>query len=385
MVIHVGLGQPLTARSYYSEYLKHFGKASLEAWRKEISAAVVTTGIAWWLTRHNPDALENAVSIIEANLIWFSFFVIWYLVRTPLHLHQLHYERAGSRPISAFYAVIGVFLLVVMVGGILFSIIKPRLDPAIRFGFGAPAIPIDRVVNQAQPTTRPVGHEIPKSAPAGAPGNVTQQPPPAAVSQPALATQLDRVIQTDRNLTPDDRNRLSSDVYEYSQILDNGTTLGGKVYTEFGKINQDLQSTALVTTVDDHIATLRAIIPLANSYYRNLEQAITKGQYFQDQTNYIFGDNPFNLGPNSVINATQALADFLSNWSRASNRKEMLTLVPTGQNDAAQYMQHYSQWIQGCRQRLEQVKQSLQPNGVVQPIPSGTVAPATGMFTMKHD
>jgi hypothetical protein len=99
MVIYIP--QPLTAGSYYLEYLKRFGKESLEAWRKEISAAVVTTAIAWWLTRHNPDALENAISIIEANLIWFPFFVIWYLIRTPLHLHRHHYERAGSNPISS--------------------------------------------------------------------------------------------------------------------------------------------------------------------------------------------------------------------------------------------------------------------------------------------
>jgi len=39
-----------------------------------------------------------------------------------------------------------------------------------------------------------------------------------------------------------------------------------------------------------------------------------------------------------------------------------------------------AQSLRECGLRLEQVKQSIQPNGVVQPIPTNAVAPATTMF-----
>jgi hypothetical protein len=165
--------------------------------------------------------------------------------------------------------------------------------------------------------------------------------------------------------------------------LDSGQALGGKVYTELGKINKDQQSGALATNVDEHIKTLHEIKPLGLAYYKSLEQAIDKWKYYGDQTDYIFGDNPYNLGPNAVLNATEGFADFLSDWSRAANRKEILPLVSSGATEANEYMKRYSQWLQGSRQRLLQVKQSIQPNGVVQPLPLPTPAPATGMFTMK--
>jgi hypothetical protein len=236
------------------------------------------------------------------------------------------------------------------------------------------------------------GHESGKPLPFVPPITAVQQPAQStpvqtapAAAQPAPVTQLDRVVQTDRNLTPGDRNRLSDALFDYAQFLEQGSTLGYRVNTELGKLSQDRSSGALAKNVDEHVKTLPEIGAAGMGYQKTFYQVRDKWKYYPDQTDYIFGENPDNLGPNALINTASGLEYFLADWSKAANREQALNLISTPLNDGTQSLSHYFQWVRESQQRLNQVKQSIQPNGVIQPIPSSTPAPATGMFTLKHD
>lgn len=228
---------------------------------------------------------------------------------------------------------------------------------------------------QSASTERPQAPGQPLSQPS------TQQSPQMNQGV-APATQLDRLIQTDRNLTPGDRDRLSNALYEYSQFLEQGRTLGYTLNTEFGKLNQDRQSGVLARNVDEHIKSLREMDAPAWAYFHAFDQIQAKWKYYQDQTTYLFGDNPYNLGPGALINAIEGMANHLSDWSKITNRDQqaILNIEAARQTDLEQALRKYFDWINGCQQRLDQIRQSIQLNGIVRPIPNQTPAPAPAMF-----
>ena len=203
------------------------------------------------------------------------------------------------------------------------------------------------------------------------------------VSQNAVPqTQLERLVQTDRNLTAGDRERLSNAIFEYAQFLDQGMSLGYKLNGEIGKIGQDRADGSLAKNYDEHIKHLRDISTLGWAYSKNFRQIRDKWNYYSDQTDYIFGVNPDNLGPSALINGAEGLANYLNSWSKipTKDQVDILNLVAIQQNESMQYCYRVIHWAQDSQQRLNQVKQSIQPNGVVQPIQSQTPAPAVGMF-----
>lgn len=244
------------------------------------------------------------------------------------------------------------------------------------------------------PAPKPKGTAPPasksESAPAQSPqqaehqssGSSARQGPPMG-SGAAPVTQLDRLVETDRNLTPGDRDRLSNALYEYNEFLEQGRTLGYTLSNEFVKLSQDRQSGALASNVAEHIKSIRAMDAPAWAYYHSFDRIQAKWKYYQEQTAYLFGDNPYNLGPNALINAIEGIANHLTDWSTIPDKSQrpILNIEAAQQNDFEQGLREYFDWITGCQQRLEQIRQSIQPNGVVRPIPSRTPATAPAMFT----
>ena len=210
----------------------------------------------------------------------------------------------------------------------------------------------------------------------------SQTPPQAALSSPP-ATFLDRVVQENRGLTPDDRNRLSTELYECDQFIKQSQAVGYKLNTEFGKLSNDRQSGALAKNVDDHIKFLRDLDESAWSQYHGLQRLQEKWQYFPDQTEYVFGDNPFNAGEGLLVNAVEGMSGSLTSWSKISNRdqQEILNIEAQQQADFEKDLRQFFDWANGTLQRIKQMRQSLDPNGVVQPIPTKTAAPAPAMFS----
>jgi hypothetical protein len=209
-------------------------------------------------------------------------------------------------------------------------------------------------------------------------------PPQVAQSGPP-ATFLDRVVQENRSLTRDDRNRLSTELYECDQFIKQSQAVGYKLNQEFGKLNNDQQSGALAKNVDEHIKALRDLGIPAMDQYHGLQRLQEKWQYFPNQTEYVFGDNPYNEGLGLLANATEGMANALTSWSKIANRdqRDILNIEAQQQVDFEKNLRQFFDWANVSLPRIRQMRQSLDPNGVVQPLPTNAVAPAVGMFSLN--
>lgn len=386
----------LKASSYYWEFLKRFGAECLASWKKEVAGAFVVTLITYFLTRRQKDAWEMASAALEANLIWFSVFVIVHLVHTPyiLHRERLHPEAGGQRIVNWMFGLFGAAVLLVIVVAASYRFVKPWAFQLANVTIVAPPPPViapppsqnaaDSSGGANSGTAAQATRSQSKLPVVVAQPPVQLTPPPSAQSNPAAIpqTQLDRLIQTDRNLTAGDRDRLSDAIFEYAKFLDSGMDLGYKVNSEFGKISQDRSNGSIAKNFDDHIKILQDIGASGLIYSKSFTQIRDKWKYYPEQTDYIFGDSPDNMGPNTLINTAQGFANYLGTWSKIVNKdqQDMLNLVAIQQNDYTESLTRFFHWVQGCQQRLNQVKQSLQPNGVIQPSQSPTPAPAVAGF-----
>lgn len=186
--------------------------------------------------------------------------------------------------------------------------------------------------------------------------------PPAQVNQAAPPTWLERVTQINKNLAKGDRDRLSDAFFDYSKFLDQGSDLYYSANSEGGQIQQGRENGSIAKDFDVHIKKLRDADVSAKAYSKAFTQIRDKWKYYPDQTGYIFGDNPDNLGPNTLINGVSAFANYLDNWAKISNKDEqsILILLAYQQNEFSDSLNRFMRWIQGCEQRLEQMKKSIQ-------------------------
>jgi hypothetical protein len=341
--------------------------------------------VTYLLTKgDDPLAWRNFEIVLLATTVTLAAFALWHLLRTPW---LVHHEMSADEDTTTHWSF-GIFGVAVLIGlmtgayllfGYLSSVPSP---PVVRIV--APPPPILPAQSQEMPQKRNKTSNSPSSAqtshapPSSAGSQTTSQTPPQVTQSAPPATFLDRIVQENRGLTADDRNRLSTELYECDQFIKQSQAVGYKLNAEFGKLSNDRQSGALAKNVDEHIKLLRDLGVSAMDRYHGLQHFQEKWQYFPDQTQYVFGDNPFNAGLGLLANATEGMANALTSWSKISNRdqQEILNIEAQQQVDFERDLRHFFDWANGTLQRIKQMRQSLDPNGAVQPIPSNTVAPA---------
>ena len=171
-------------------------------------------------------------------------------------------------------------------------------------------------------------------------------------------TQLDRLILLNKNLSKGDRDRLAEALYEFSQSLDHGLSLMNKVNLE---CNLNPDGASIAKDYQSRIARLREISPLTKQYAAAFMALRTKWDYYREQTEYVSGDNPDNLGPNSLTNAAEGFANYLERWGAIQNKdnQNVLNLLSEGKDDCNSRIRTFSIWYQGCKARLEQMKASI--------------------------
>jgi len=254
----------------------------------------------------------------------------------------------------------------------------------------APVIPISSVTDTPHSPRSVHKNETKNNQTQSGPAQNSSQPPfqapPQAAPSAPPATFLDRVVQENRGLTPDDRNRFSTALYECDQFIKQSQAIGYKLNEEFGRLNNDRQSGALAKNVDGHIKFFRDLDPSAWDRYHALQRLQERWQYFPNQIEYVIGDNPYNAGVGSLVNIAEGMANSLTSWSKISNRdqKDILNIEAQQQIDFERNLRQFFDWANLTLQRIKQMRQSLDPNGVVQPIPSKAVAPAVGMFSSRR-
>jgi hypothetical protein len=186
----------------------------------------------------------------------------------------------------------------------------------------------------------------------------------ASVSSPVPAqSQLERVVGTNRRLSQGDRERLSNLLYEFSQTLDKMEALAYKANQEIAKIGNEVRDGSIVKHYEAHLKTLGEISESGKEMAKTFLGAreAEKWRYYSDQMGYVFGDNPDNLGPNSIINATGGYAVNLSRWSAIKDRenKDALNLLEAPRIESERLLHAFFDWERGCKLRLEQMRLSI--------------------------
>lgn len=382
---------------YYWEYIKRFGKESSETWWKDFIYAILPTIILVFIAWGDRTVLEGALLTIDAIALLFGVIALRHMVHTSLILfrERAHPEYGGIRYTHWGYGVWGAGILLGLALAASYGAfdVWTRKPPSVVFEMPAPLTPTINApvtgpggggaASQARSARPTAPISVPAAAtPKDTAGQRPIQTPPQTAQSPPPATFLDRVVQENRALTPDDRNRLSTELYEADQFVEQSRAVGYKLNAEFGRLGNERQSGALAKDVDDHIKLLRDLDTPAWDQYHGLQRFQDKWKYFPDQTAYIFGDNPFNAGEGLLINTEEGMANSLTWWSKISNRdqRDILNIEAQPLEDFEKQLRQFFDWAQGTMERIKQMRQSLDPNGVVEPIPSNATAPAPAMF-----
>jgi hypothetical protein len=191
-------------------------------------------------------------------------------------------------------------------------------------------------------------------------------PPPTVVYQPGPGspppTQLEKLTQANKNLPPIERNQVAGAFIDYAKFLEQGSALYYKANAEGGQIQQDRLNGSIAKDFEAHIRTLHEMKASAETYANAFRQVRDKWKYYPDEAEYIFGDNPDNLGPYMLMNGVDAYANYLENWAKISNKNDqsVLILLANQQNNFNDSLDRFIKWVHVCQQRFEAIKKSIQ-------------------------
>jgi hypothetical protein len=304
----------------------------------------------WWLT------LFGAPQIFNNVWKWF------------------HPERKDA-PIPHWLRVTFGVLAIVIAQGIVYRDSLKNLDTVIEekkdvvsenWHLKHPDTPAVAAVAAICPVAKAKPQPSKQAAPSSH-GTSTSQQAPASTSIPpvqyAQQTQQERVTQINKNLSTGDRERLSNVLYEFSQMLEKMTTLGYKANQEIAQIGNEVSNGSIVKSYEVRTKKLREIGASGNEFAKSfaLSREAEKWKYYSDQRDYVFGDNPDNLGPNAIISAAESYANSLDQWSLIKDRenKSALNLLAMPRVESDRSLRTFFDWSRGCETRLEQMKQSI--------------------------
>lgn len=186
----------------------------------------------------------------------------------------------------------------------------------------------------------------------------SEQINPARLPQPCPGapppTLRDKVLAINTNLTDGDRNRFSNALSEFDESLNEGQKIASRLNNE-SAISQgakDVQSTEKVLT---------DIAAEGWKYQKSFPVLRNKWNMFGEQTEYIFGDNPDNEGPNALINAAEGYRNYLEWWNVIQNKDQspIWNLLSVEQNEFNNRLSAFRNWHRGCVNRLTEMRNSI--------------------------
>ena len=179
---------------------------------------------------------------------------------------------------------------------------------------------------------------------------------PAGASAPTFR---DRVLAINARLTESDRNRFSDALAEFERSLTDGRNLLYKISLEGGKFGNDFRSGAIPNNSSSYEKSFADLEDEGWKYQKAFPQMRSKwGQTFNDQTQYIFGDNPDNLGPNALINSVSVFKGLLDAWKTVPKSSNVRSdyFFGLANNEFQMRMKMFADWNQGCLNRLTEMR-----------------------------
>jgi hypothetical protein len=175
-------------------------------------------------------------------------------------------------------------------------------------------------------------------------------------------TLRDRVVAINARLTESDRNRFSDALAEFEKSLTDGRDLFYKINEEGGKFGNDFRSGSVANSFSLYEKSWADLTDEGWKYQKSFPLLRTKWQQqFDDQTQYIFGDNPDNQGPTALINATSVYKGFLQAWKTVPRSGSIHGdyFLGLANNEYQVRMKMFGDWNRGCFSRLTEMRDSI--------------------------
>jgi hypothetical protein len=172
------------------------------------------------------------------------------------------------------------------------------------------------------------------------------QPCPGA----STPTFRDQILAINTHLTEGDRNRFSNGLSEFEESLKQGESLFYKINNEGGSLERGYRDGTMAKDAQSHQTILTGLTAEGWKYQKAFPALRTKWNMFSEHTEFIFGDNPDNEGPNSLINATEGYRNYLEWWNVIQNKEQrsILNLLTVEQNEFQSRLNTFSKWHGGC-------------------------------------
>lgn len=356
-------------REYYWIWFKHLGQeVARSGWADfKISFALsIITFLVGWLFRDGGAMMAFEIAVI-ANFAFLAMFGVAHIVRSPWLLHK---ENAVIEVNNKHWGlgVFGIFVVVltlsVIAGWALLLHFRlqpdyisiPSPDSGAKIAMISQlqqqnAVLEERLKDLRKPTERvpSAAEQLNSARPSQAsPGS----PPP---------TFRERILAINAHLTEGDRNRFSNALSEFSDSLNQGGSIGYKLNSELGGLNNAENSGAIAGEVQAHEKVLSDIAAEGWKYQKAFPALRAKWDMFREQNTYIFGDNPDNEGPNAIINAAEGYRNYLALWDSISNKnqKPVLNLLSVQRNESQARLAQFFKWQRGCVERVEEMRNSI--------------------------
>jgi hypothetical protein len=335
---------------YYWSLCTHLGQETYRTWRWELFSSVPVGFFAAWLTGGWKDFRTGLL----ATALTLGCFVIWHIVRLPWLVHK-SVQTAGEEEPGFLAGVFGILILAALfVGSYESAVVSWNLRPlgVIEIVTKAPPVPVidQRRLAVVHGACKLTAEQInPARSPQPCPGS----PPP---------TLQDRVLAINAHFTEGDRNRFSDALSEFDESLKEGETVYYKLNTEAGALQRERQDGTIAKDVQGSQKALSDIATEGWKYYRSFPALRSKWQsMFEQQTEYVFGDNPDNGGSGELINAAEGYRNYLEFWKSVQNKQDpaVLNLLSVPENEFQSRLRNYALWHASCVKRLSEMRDSI--------------------------
>ena len=183
---------------------------------------------------------------------------------------------------------------------------------------------------------------------------VSQSVPSSVPANPTSGTQtqLERLVEINQRLSESDRARLSDAFYDFATVIDQANGMWAKA----NRVDVDLKANDLETRK----TRLNEVLILDKDYRQAFRAVRQKRHYYQEQIDYIFGDNPDN-DASIVTNAATDYLNFLTSIEglQGKDEKAITNLLSGELNRYQTATTRFELWRQECARRLQRMRDSI--------------------------
>jgi hypothetical protein len=351
------MNREVRASSYYWQFLKMFGRECYRTWRTELLVGFLILVAVYIISGRDKDSFTVFVIGAEATLGIFVLFVAGHLIRTPFVLFRdrLHVSEGGLPEIADGYAVFGIAILLSIASASIWWVFHRPIPVTI----SASKIPPPVIILQ----TAEGGHATKPTSPRAGPvrPGIQSQPqtfqqPPVQAPQSASVTLEDRVLNDAQALDGENRQHLIAFLYEMNARLNEQEKLMREGEVEYNSLQHEKGS--LLSTAKKHAEKLEKLTLQAQQNVTDFLTWREKNEFFRDQMEYVFGENPDNGGTNILPNTSSDAAHDLNAWAQTvkidNADAEAMLDRPIG--NLGKGVNEFGRWVSESRGRLRKLE-----------------------------